>query len=259
MKTSPNIWALADLHLSFGTPNKQMDVFGNQWVKHYEKIEKHWRETISSDDLVLLAGDISWGMKPEEAIPDLEWIDRLPGTKVMIKGNHDYWWESLSKVKNICPASIHAIQHNVFKWEEGIEVGGTRLWDTSEYHFNGFVEMKSFPQVKEKPLPPKETETIFVRELHRLELSLKEFSEDAKQRIIMTHYPPIGPDLKSSRASGLLEKYGVNICVFGHLHNVKPNSLPFGKARGINYYLTSADYLDFIPKKIECESLHKYE
>ena len=243
------IWALADLHLSFGTPGKEMGVFGQEWERHYQKIETNWRERISQDDLVLIAGDISWAMKAAEAVPDLEWIDRLPGAKAMIRGNHDYWWSSLSKVEKVCPPSIHPIHHNIFRFGD-IEVGGSRLWDTPEYGFNAFIEMKDFPQIKHKPESAEEAEKIFLRELGRLEMSLKMFSKNAKKRIVMTHYPPISADLAPSRAATLLEEYGVDACVFGHLHNAKPGSLPFGTARGISYYLTSCDYLNFTPMKI---------
>lgn len=245
------IWAIADLHLSFGTPGKEMAIFGPDWENHYQKIEKNWKERIAEDDLVLIAGDISWAMKIEEAVPDLEWIDKLPGTKVMIRGNHDYWWGSLSKVEKICPPSVHPIQHNIFRFGS-VEIGGTRLWDTSEYRFDEFIEKKEVPKIKQKETQQlrDEAEKIFIRELGRLEMSLKMFSPQAEKRIVMTHYPPIGADLAPSYAAKLLEKHGVDICVFGHLHSVRPGSLLFGEARGIEYHLTSADYLKFIPKEV---------
>ena len=126
------IWALADLHLSFGVPDKEMDVFGPKWKNHPEKIRANWEKLVKPDDLVLLPGDISWGMHPEEALPDLNWIDSLPGTKVMIRGNHDYWWTSISKVEKVLPKSIHVIQNNIYRWKDVI-ICGARLWDTEEY------------------------------------------------------------------------------------------------------------------------------
>lgn len=246
------IWTLADLHLAFSVPSKSMEVFGPQWAGYAEKIEKNWRAAISAEDLVLLPGDITWAMKPEEARIDLEWIDRLPGTKVMIRGNHDYWWTSLSKVEAILPSSIHLIQNNAFLWND-VAIGGSRLWDTPEYSFNAFIEYQE--NIRAKSLTahvedPKEEERIFQRELGRLESSLKSMDKNAKLRIAMTHYPPIGADLADSRTSHLLEKYGINVCVFGHLHNAKPGSLPFGVKNGVRYVLCSGDYLDFTPLKI---------
>src|SRR4029077_7669031 len=133
------VWAIADLHLSFGVPNKQMDVFGSHWKGYTEKIEEHWRSCITPDDLVLIPGDISWALHLEEVIPDLDWIDHLPGTKVLIKGNHDYWWSSLSKLKSILPPSCHLIQNNSWTWQD-ISIAGTRLWDIPGLNFNGIVD-----------------------------------------------------------------------------------------------------------------------
>lgn len=246
------IWAIADLHLSFGVPNKEMDVFGPQWKNYTEKIEQHWRREISPDDLVLIPGDISWAMHVEEALPDLEWIHSLPGTKVLIKGNHDYWWSSLSKIKKVLPSSCHLIQNDSWNWQ-GICIAGTRLWDVPGLNFSGIIDLKE--NLKGKPLTEKdesaESQKIYQRELARLETSLKSMNPLSKKRIVMTHYPPIGYDLQETEASRLLEKYKVDVCVFGHLHNVKAGLQLFGKLHGVAYYLTACDYLqDFKPLKI---------
>jgi len=246
-----HVWAIADLHLSFGVQDKSMDYFGPAWAGHAEKIVGHWQRLIKPDDLVLIPGDISWAMRLEEAVPDLEWIHALPGTKVMIKGNHDYWWDSLSKMAKVLPPSIHVIQNNAFHWRD-VSVAGARLWDTSEYGFGQFVEYKENPKEKKKKdvdvaVQQDLAEKQFVRELQRLELSLKELKPDAKHKIAMTHYPPVGADMKPSRASALLEKYGVQTCVFGHLHNLKTGCSLFGEARGIRYVLAACDYVHFQP------------
>jgi predicted phosphohydrolase len=245
------VWALADLHLSFGVPNKKMDVFGIQWKDHEEKIRSHWLQNINQNDLVLLPGDISWAMHPEDAKADLDWIDALPGTKVMIRGNHDYWWYSIKKIEKILPPSIHVIQNNIFRWND-FTIGGARMWDSVEYSFGQFIDYQYNPRENTliKVEDPLEAEKIFERELGRLENSLKLMPKDSSFRIAMTHYPPISADLQPSRISNLLEKYQINICAFGHLHNVRANTLPFGTKNGIQYILTSCDYLDFKPVKL---------
>jgi len=229
-----------------------MDIFGERWKGHPDKIRAHWEQLVDPKDLVLLPGDISWGLLPNEAIPDLQWIDQLPGTKVMIRGNHDYWWSSLAKVKAYLPPSIHLVQNNVFRWGD-VAICGSRLWDTPEYSFGAFIPMMDNPRANKliQVEEPAGMEKIFLRELGRLELSLKALPRDTKiKRIAMTHYPPISHDLKPSRTTALLEKYGVNTCVFGHLHNVIPGSLPFGTKDGIDYHLVACDYVDFTPVRI---------
>lgn len=251
-----SIWTISDLHLSFGILNKSMDLFGPEWQDHALKIEDHWRATISQGDLIIIAGDISWAMTLDDAMADLHWIDKLPGTKLIIKGNHDYWWPSASKLSKILPSSIKFIQNNAFNWN-GITFGGTRLWDSAEYNFNEFI---AFKKIKEKKsLTPEEWEAkkledekIFLRELDRLKLSLDQLDPKAHLRIALTHYPPIGADLKPSRASAILEHYKIDICIFGHLHSLKPNITLFNQeARGVKYLLTSCDYLNFVPIQVK--------
>jgi predicted phosphohydrolase len=247
-----NVWAIGDLHLSFGVPNKEMDIFGESWIGWTQKLEKHWLENIHENDLVLIPGDISWAMHLEEALVDLRWIDKLPGTKVMIRGNHDYWWSSASKIRKELPPSMHIISNDAYDWND-VSVCGVRLWDTSEYNFTAFIEIKE--NKKERPLTesdqdPERAKKIFERELGRLEMSLKCLNREAALKIAMVHYPPIGADLQDSETSKLLEKYGVQICVFGHLHNLKAGSKMFGEKNGIKYYLTSCDYLNFSPVKL---------
>lgn len=246
------IWALADLHLSFGVPNKEMDVFGPSWQDWTKRIEENWKTLVKEEDLVLIAGDISWAMRLFEAIPDLKWIDALPGTKVIIKGNHDLWWNSLAQIQKVLPASIHLIQNNAFHWKD-VSIAGSRLWDSSEYQFSSYIEYVKNPKAKKLSSVDdnqKENDQIFQRELLRLETSLKCLSPNAKIRLAMTHYPPISGDLQPSKASMLLEKYGIQACVFGHLHNVKQDMSLFGKKNQVHYYLTSCDYLNFTPIKI---------
>lgn len=247
-----SIWAIADLHLSFGTPNKKMDVFGERWINHAERVEENWRRLVGPDDLVLISGDISWGMTPEQALPDLEWIHSLPGTKVMIKGNHDYWWSSLKKLEAFLPASIHLIQNNAFVWNN-IGIGGTRLWDNVDFNFGGCINITTTAAAKMETEAPADDETmkIFNRELQRLENSLKAIPAKCTQRIIMTHYPPVGPNLEPSAASKLLEKYRVQACTFGHVHSLKLDRPFFGTLNGVKYIFTACDFLNCCPIQIE--------
>ncbi len=230
-----------------------MEIFGEKWRNYTKKVEQFWKERISPDDLILIPGDISWASSLEEAAQDLHWIHSLPGTKLMIKGNHDFWWPSSKKLKERFPSSIKFIYNTAFHWHE-YSFGGSRLWDSEEYSFEPFIEYVARPQQKKTEYDAETArnlnKTVFNRELERLKLSLSKLNPKAKKKVALTHYPPIGPELTPSRASAILEEYGVDICVFGHLHNVKPRSLSFGKARGVSYFLTSCDFIDFCPIKI---------
>lgn len=242
------IWAIADLHLCFGAPDKSMSDFGSRWDHYMEKIAASWCSLVQPDDLVLVAGDISWAMRLTEAQKDLDWIHNLPGTKVMIRGNHDYWWSSLSKVKAALPPSIHVIQNDVFSWKD-CSIGGTRLWDSAEYHFNSYIEFTQEPSPRDTRRK-QEDERIFLRELERLTLSLQQLDQKARWRIVMTHYPPISADLQESRVSKLLEEYNVQYALFGHLHQIKKGIKLFGVKNGIHYLLTASDFLDFKPVRV---------
>lgn len=245
-----NIFALADLHLAIGTPEKTMEVFGPRWHNYMQRIEANWKRLVAQEDLVLLPGDISWAMHMDEAKKDLEWLDALPGTKVMIRGNHDYWWGTKTKLSRILPPSVHCIHNDAFAWH-GIGIGGSRLWDTAEYTFESYMDLVPPPRGTHLQEEVRQlNEKLFARELERLKRSLSQIDPHATMRIAMTHYPPIGPELRPSRTSAILEEYRIETCVFGHLHNVRPGTLPFGEARGVRYLFTSCDYVECTPVKI---------
>ncbi|MCB1149445.1 MAG: metallophosphoesterase, partial [Chlamydiia bacterium] len=212
------IWALADLHLSFGVPDKKMDVFGEKWKDHPQKIKEHWCDLVAAQDLVLIPGDISWAMKLHEAEADLEWIAALPGTKVMIRGNHDYWWSAISRVRGALPPGMHAIQNDSFQWKD-FEIGGARLWD-AEFSYSEFIPLmenpRADPVLYEVHHDEEERVKIFSRELARLEASLRSFKRAGSFKIAMTHYPPVDAAMNASPVSDLLEQYGVSVCAFGH-------------------------------------------
>lgn len=244
------IWAIADLHLCFGAPDKSMEVFGSAWTNYVQRIEDNWKKTIHPEDLVLIAGDITWAMKLEGAMKDLNWIDALPGTKVILKGNHDYWWPTNKKLAAWLPPSIHFVNNNAFTIKD-VTIGGTRLWDTKEYSFSELIHFVDHPFIQKKKIDQEKTEQIYNRELDRLRLSLEQLDPQATDRIAMTHYPPIGADLTESRASKMFEDFGINVCVFGHLHNVKKEKPLFGEKNQITYLFTAADYLHFKPMLVK--------
>lgn len=230
-----------------------MDVFGVRWLNHAERVKESWLKAVQPDDLVLIAGDISWGMTLEQAKRDLEWIHSLPGTKVMVKGNHDYWWTSLKKVATILPPSIHLIQNDAFVWN-GIGIAGTRLWDNVDFNFGKYIETsdgKDFVKALNEGPTDEETKKIYNREISRLENSLKAIPRHCSKRLVMTHYPPVSPTLEASPASALLEKYGIHACVFGHIHNMKHNIPIFGTLNDVQYIFSACDYLNCTPLRLE--------
>jgi hypothetical protein len=252
------VFALSDPHLSLATPGKEMDRFGAHWRRHAEQIETHWRNSVRADDLVLVPGDISWAMRLEQALADLEFLARLPGEKVLLKGNHDYWWGPISKLRSVLPASLTAIQGDAVRRGD-VAIAGTRLWDDPDLSFSDLIDWDpSGPTIS----PPDEagaqqTAKIFHRELGRLERALDQLERDAAIRaaplkIVITHYPPIGPELEPSEASRRIAGHAVEHVVFGHLHAVKRDldPAPFGERDGITYHLTSCDYLAFRPRLI---------
>ena len=224
------IYAIADLHLD-ASGEKPMDIFGENWIDHDKKIIKSWNENIKDDDLVLLPGDISWGLKLEDAISDLEFIDSLPGTKIITKGNHDYWWSSLNKMNNLGYKTINFIHNNSFEYK-GYSICGTRGWaarDSFEFSEND--------------------EKIYLREVQRLKNSLDSCVN--KKIIAMIHYPPFNQDLGVNEFSQTLSDYKVEKCVYGHLHGKGHKFSYEGDLEGVDYHFVASDFLDFKLKIIE--------
>lgn len=229
------IYAISDLHLSL-TTEKPMDVFGGNWEGYTEKIKDNWQAKVKDDDLVLVAGDISWGMKLEEAVPDLEWLGELPGTKIIIKGNHEYWWKSISSVREILPEGVFAIQNDAIK-THGYVICGTRGWTVPE---NG-KEM------------PEEDLKIYKREVERLKLTLmsaKTLQTDSEEIIAMIHFPPFNSEKEENEFTKLFEEYGVKTVVFGHIHGYT-NCPKVCEINGITYYFTSCDHINNDPVLIK--------
>ena len=225
-------FAISDLHLSFNS-NKPMDRFGEHWSRHWERIEQSWREQITPDDLVLMPGDHSWAMRLDEAQQDLDFISSLPGHKVLIRGNHDYWWQSLNKIRVRWPG-LTFLQNDAATFGEA-SVCGTRGWNLPGR--NGFADP--------------EDEKIYKREVERLRLSVKALSPRARYRLAMLHYPPLLQNQKDTEFTRILSQAGVHICAYGHLHlnhGIRPVE---GMHGGVEYHLVACDMLDFKPRLIE--------
>jgi predicted phosphohydrolase len=249
------VFAIGDLHLGHAV-DKPMDIFGPQWKDHAEKIARNWQERVGHDDLVLVPGDLSWAMRFEEAEEDLQWLDRLPGKKVLLKGNHDYWWPSISRLReNLQETSLFALQYDSLEIG-GVSVAGTRLWTMPDLEIpyedpletplaQGRGPEGSDQDVSGIP----HDEKVFRRELGRLKLSLDSIDLESGLRIVMTHFPPTNESGKDTELTRLLETYRTDICVFGHLHNL---GLARGKTwdfvkNGVRYVLVSCDSVGFAP------------
>ena len=222
------VFAVSDPHLSF-TAEKPMSIFGAVWENHWEAIAADWLEKVGADDIVLLPGDISWGMTTDEARKDLETIGAMPGKKIYVKGNHDYWWGSLSKVRGILPEGSYCIQNDALKFGKFIFCG-SRGW--------------SVPEIGVKPDP--NDEKLLRREQLRLELSLKAAEKLAtgnpqEIKIGMMHFPPFDSRMSSTPFTDLFAKYGVKKVVYGHLHGQKCRAELRSVKNDVEYYLTSCD------------------
>jgi len=226
------LYTIGDLHLSFSS-NKPMDIFGENWINHANKIKNNWEKKITEGDTVLIPGDISWAMRLDEAMVDLDWINSLPGRKILIRGNHDYWWSSITKLNNMFD-KISFLQNNYYIYND-YAICGTRGWTCPN--------SVNFDDHDEK---------IYLREIHRLRLSLDAALKDGFRNIIvMTHYPPTNDKLEPSGFTGTYEEYGVNMVVYGHLHNSDSYRMGLqGTIKGTEYRLVSSDYLNFDPLKI---------
>ena len=225
------VFAIGDLHLSLDS-DKPMDVFGPQWDHHAQRIAESWKEAVSAEDLVLVPGDISWAMHLKNAAADLKYIGDLPGHKVILRGNHDYWWDSLAKVRNALPAGVYALQNDALAIG-GVAVAGSRGWTCpGSQNFD-----------------PATDQRIYERELIRLELSLEKAAGKGTM-ICMLHYPPFNESRASSGFTELFERYEANLVVYGHLHGKSCKSAFEGVKNGVQYVLCSADYLEFRPKLI---------
>ena len=228
-----SIYTIADLHLSF-LHNKSMDIFGENWENHAEKIEYNWKNTVTENDNVILAGDFSWAMYLKDTELDFKFLNSLPGNKILLKGNHDYWWTTIAKMDRFIQdngyKNIHFLYNNSYLVEDKIIVG-TRGWNI---------------------LDTSDDSKMIKRENARLELSIKDGLKkygDDKEIIVFMHYPPINKnDMSENEPTEFIEtlkKYKIHKCYYGHLHGLSHKEAIEGEIQGIEYKLISADYLNF--------------
>lgn len=232
------IFAISDLHLALGV-DKPMDIFGNHWANYMNRIAKNWSETVGHDDTVIVGGDISWATYLPECQADFAMIDALPGKKILLKGNHDYWWESVTKMRQFVQhqrfSTIDFLHNNAY-FSDGVAICGSRGWNDPSY--DNFTA---------------EDEKLYEREWIRLELSLEDAKQyGAKKTVAALHYPPV---TKYRQVNGwyrdLFARYGVDVCVYGHLHSGGAKMAFEGMDNGVLYRLVSADFIDFFPLKLE--------
>lgn len=223
------IFAIADLHFDY-SKEKPMGIFGLNWTDHEEKIIQDWQEKVDDNDLVLLPGDISWGLKLNDGLKDLERIDNLPGKKIISKGNHDYWWGSISKMNSLNFKSINYLHNNSYEYGN-YSICGTRGWasrDSNEFS--------------------KKDEVIYLRELNRLKNSLE--LRKKEKTIVMIHYPPYNQDFTPNEFTEILRDYKVELCVYGHLHGPGHRYVFNGEMLGVKIKCVASDYIDFKLEKI---------
>ena len=227
------IYTIGDMHLSFGE-SKPMDIFGENWTNHEEKIKQDWLSKVKEEDTVMHLGDFSWAMHLKDTIKDFEFLDSLPGKKILLKGNHEYWWTTVTNMNNFLKEhnlkNIYFLQNNSFEIEDKV-ICGTRGWTL----------LNEDTQNSKKML---------AREAQRLELSIQDGLGKNKEIIVFMHYPPIVKQNIDTEFMKILKKYDIKKCYYAHLHSKSIEDAVEGVIQGIEFKLVSADALDFKLLKI---------
>lgn len=219
------VFAISDLHLST-VVEKPMDIFGKAWENYFEQISKDWQANVSDEDVVLLPGDFSWAMRIEEALPDFVLVAKLPGKKVILRGNHDYWWNTLTQVRSMLPKDFFALQNDCFRFGN-VLICGTRGWVCPEGDNLSAEDQK-----------------IYFREVERLKLSLaamKKMRTPTDKVIAIMHYPPFNGRYDDSEFIRQFVLADVSTVVYGHLHGKDCRANLYMKKFGMEFYLTSCD------------------
>lgn len=227
-----SLYAISDLHLSFGVPEKTMSIFRG-WENYHERIRKNWLELVKPDDTVVIAGDFCWGMTLKESVADFEFLNSLTGNKILVKGNHDYWWTTQNKIKNFFDennfSTLNILHINHYKYEN-YGICGTRGW----------INMP------DEPADAK----ILAREAGRLEASILSAISENLEPVVFMHYPPIFGGSFNYDILDVLYKYKIKRCFYGHIHGKGHASAVQGVYDGIDFRLISGDFLQFIPQKV---------
>ncbi|MGL5972614.1 MAG: metallophosphoesterase [Oscillospiraceae bacterium] len=226
-----SVFTIGDIHLAMGDDSKKMDIFSG-WENYSQRLKENWIKLVNDNDIVVLAGDISWGMKLQDTVKDFEFLNCLPGKKVILKGNHDLWWQSKNKIKNFFEQNnfnnIDIIYNNAVKYKN-YNLCGTRGW-----MFADNCDDKS------------SADKIIARESGRLRFSLNDCDAD-KETIVFLHYPPIYNDYVIKEFIDILKEYNIKECYYGHIHAKGCNMAFNGVYEGIKFKLISADFLKFTP------------
>lgn len=227
------IYAISDLHLS-KVCNKPMYIFGDTWSNYWDLIRQDWANKVTDEDVVLIAGDISWGINLEEAKPDFDEIKELKGKIVIGKGNHDYWWPSMAKLKAWLPENIYPLYNNCLRFNN-VLICGSRLWTVSNN------------------LSKEDEKILYGHEMTRLKISLDEMEKMRKEGdvvICMTHFPPFDATYKENDFTKLFKEHNIDKVVYGHLHGDVCRASTYRKIDGIEYYLTACDQLNNVLARI---------
>lgn len=206
-----------------------MNIFGSSWENYLQEIEQSWAENVCEDDIVLISGDISWAMTLDEFKKDLEYLKKFKGKIILNRGNHDYWWSSITQIRNILPQNIFALQNDFIRFENYL-ICASRGWELPERNQEADATMQK----------------MLERERIRMELSLSAMQKNRKEGdkvIYMIHYPPFNSTRQQNAFLDLLEKYKVDIVVYGHLHGTNIKSVKYEERNGIKFYLTSCDQI----------------
>ncbi len=243
-----SLYAIGDLHLSLDpSVEKPMDIFGQIWKNHHLTLEKHWKENIGERDTVFLLGDISWGLRLKEAMADLEFIHSLPGKKLIIKGNHDLWWQGVSRLNTLFEDIVFLQNTAYYLREENILIGGSRGWICPGTTGFDTHDRKIF----DREVLRLEMSLMAMEELYRKELERGNEAIANAKKVYGIHYPPTNDKHQASRFTDLLSEHNVDLCVYGHLHgeDVYPKGFQ-GSLNKVNYRLLSCDYIACKPQKL---------
>lgn len=227
------LYTIGDLHLALSDTYKPMDIFAG-WEGYTEKLETNWRSVVKDEDTVVLAGDISWAMKLQNSYRDFEFVNSLPGRKIILKGNHDYWWSTMSKMER-------------YFRENGFDTVNILFNNSYEYENYGICGTRGWVNTGDEVT---EDEKVLLREVQRLEVSVKSALEKGLEPLVFMHYPPVYGSWCNYDILDVLYRYDIKKCFYGHIHGYSQKNAVTGIRDGVEYIMISGDYLKFMPYRI---------